>query len=735
MKAWFLVALQLMVIAALLLTGPWIARKWWPLEIAGGALLTWAVFTMGLRHLRTHPEVSPGAPLLTRGPYRWIRHPMYAGVLLGMAALVLERPTWERALLWLSLLAALLAKLTVEESLLKQRFPDYAEYCRRTKRLVPFLFTLCVALTACGEEYRVIMWVGNSASKHPDKFPLFLQRLREMNVNTGMVHGDDDPTRWVQARFPYYVENIVNRGLCLKWNSNVRDWSGFVDAWKKTRDKAAFVREPCLDDPSWRKWACDQMRAAVHRHAPQRPLLYDIRDELSVTISANPFDYCFCPKTLAAFREWLKTQYRDLAALNRQWETNFASWDSVMPFSTDEIKARQKQGSANFAPWCDFRTYMDISLANALAEIRRAAHEVDPRALVGIEGTQMPHAFGGYDLWRLSQVLDWVEPYDIAGARAIWGSFMPGKPIYSTIGESNADRARRRLWHLLLEGDAGCIVWWSEDCMDWKSAELALTAKGRALGTVFEELTSPVARLFVRAEREFDPVVIHYSQPSIQVDWLMESVSDGASWVRRFSSYEAKHNQMAKARVRCLQQLRAAGFSPRFALLPRPGETFLMVGSVAMPDREIAAARRARLFADATPALYDEHGTRRSRSPLADVPLVKDWTEAVAHLQPAVRVSPPAAVYRFRCGNARLLAFERVEWQEMNEDLKLRTTRDAEARPVKTEARLLAPAHVYDLRTRQYFGLTDRFSFTLDPTRPSLFAALTEKGLDSLLGP
>src|SRR5207245_405896 len=87
----------------------------------------------------------------------------------------------------------------------------------------------------------------------------------------------------------------------------------------------------------------------------------------------------------------------------------------------------------NFSPWADFRTYMDVSLARALDNLRQAAREIDPHTPVGIEGTQMPHAFGGYDLRRLARVLDWVEPYDIGNAREIFGSFMPGKPIVTTV--------------------------------------------------------------------------------------------------------------------------------------------------------------------------------------------------------------------------------------------------------------------------------------------------------------
>jgi hypothetical protein len=370
---------------------------------------------------------------------------------------------------------------------------------------------------------------------------------------------------------------------------------------------------------------------------------------------------------------------------------------------------------------------MDHSLASALAELRSTAHEVDPDTPVGIEGTQMPHAFGGYDLWRLSRVLDWVEPYDIAGARAIFGSFMPGKPIVSTINESNTRNAGQRLWHLLLEGDRGCIVWWSEDCIAWRDNHPELTEKARALQPVIRELSSPLARLFIRATREFDPVYIHYSQPSIQVDWLLESTIDGNTWHRRFSSYEAQHNRLAKERTRCLAQLRAAGLSPRFlsseqlaAGLPADCQALLLIGSLAMSGQELAHLRNA--CADLPPGLFDEHGTLRQTPPPTGAKLLDDWTQAVTHVVPPVRVSPGAAVYRYRLGKARLLAIEALATQEMGEDLKLRGNTAATA--VASTATLAAPCHVYDLRAKRYLGRTARLEFLLDPDHPAMFALL-----------
>lgn len=664
-------------------------------------------------------------------------------------------------------------------------------------------------------EYRTIMWVGDTAYRSPEKIPLFYQRLREMGINTSMVFGEAEPKAAVENQFPYYVENIVNRGLCLKFNSKVTDWDKFVTDWtKQGRPDAGLIRDYCLDDPAWLAEERAAVSRVVRKNAANRPLAYNLRDELSTTLSANPFDYDFNPIALDGFRQWLQTQYASLAELNAEWETGFNSWAEVRPFTTDQIKNRMASGEAiprgkpdwsmvqqtrlelsqaaqqptrwNFAPWADFRTYMDLSLARGLDRLRETCHSLDPATPVGIEGTQMPHAFGGYDLWRLSQVLDWVEPYDIAGAREIFGSFMPGRPILTTVFESETNPAARRLWHLLLEGDRGCLVWWSEDCVDWKTPDWVLTKKGKALAPVMREMTSPLAQLFLRASREWDPVFIHYSQPSIQVDWLLESTIDGSTWLRRFSSFESEHNRMAKKRVAWLKGLEDLGISPRFisseqlesGVLTNSSKALLVLpNSWALSDTE--CLQIARHFGEKSPAanrlliegpagVFDGHGKFRGKmgSKIPAAFLVANGSASVAqtHLQstvdvesenylaerltpntpskwlnwlksqtseiePEIAVNPEAHVraHRFRIRAGRLFALERNINYQMSEELKQLGGNQALEQPLTTEAVLREKAHVYDLRTETYVGFTNRISFTLDPWRPSLFAALREK--------
>jgi protein-S-isoprenylcysteine O-methyltransferase Ste14 len=144
MKDWrgaILVVVQLLCIAYILLSGCWLAGpNWIWLEILGGALGAWAVVTMKPHRINPLPQPLRKARLVTRGPYRWIRHPMYASVLCMTLALVVDTPKPSRLIIWLALLAILLVKIQYEEALLARRFPEYAAYRERTKRLIPFVY-------------------------------------------------------------------------------------------------------------------------------------------------------------------------------------------------------------------------------------------------------------------------------------------------------------------------------------------------------------------------------------------------------------------------------------------------------------------------------------------------------------------------------------------------------------------------------------------------------------------
>jgi protein-S-isoprenylcysteine O-methyltransferase Ste14 len=81
--------------------------------------------------------------LVTNGPYRFWRHPIYAAILIFMWTGVLTQGSMPSLLSMLFAVVATIAtaiRINSEETLLKETFPDYAAYSARTKRIIPFLY-------------------------------------------------------------------------------------------------------------------------------------------------------------------------------------------------------------------------------------------------------------------------------------------------------------------------------------------------------------------------------------------------------------------------------------------------------------------------------------------------------------------------------------------------------------------------------------------------------------------
>lgn len=142
LKSYTLVIVQFGALIALALTGSIIARNpvLLAIEIGALALGVWAILTVRIRHVNVIPDVRRGSRLVRKGPYRWIRHPMYAAILLGALALVLDELTPLRLLIYGVLLVDLIVKLTYEERLLAAAFPIYTAYQEVSKRLIPFIY-------------------------------------------------------------------------------------------------------------------------------------------------------------------------------------------------------------------------------------------------------------------------------------------------------------------------------------------------------------------------------------------------------------------------------------------------------------------------------------------------------------------------------------------------------------------------------------------------------------------
>jgi protein-S-isoprenylcysteine O-methyltransferase Ste14 len=106
--------------------------------VAGATIRLWAITTLG-RWFTYDVRVTEGQPVVQRGPYRWVRHPSYTGVLLVLYGVGLTFGNW-LALLCIVVLPTLglVGRIRVEEAALLSRIGEpYRHYAEGKPRLFP----------------------------------------------------------------------------------------------------------------------------------------------------------------------------------------------------------------------------------------------------------------------------------------------------------------------------------------------------------------------------------------------------------------------------------------------------------------------------------------------------------------------------------------------------------------------------------------------------------------------
>lgn len=489
----------------------------------------------------------------------------------------------------------------------------------------------------------------------------FLQRVARAGFTAVQLPVGADPDAAVAAGLAFYVDQPAGKGLL-----ELRDpeWNAVRDAYERARDPTVLLRPGCLSDPATLTAAAAATRARVAETLDHRPLFVALGDEISVTRRGNPLDLCWSAACLAAFREHLQGRHGDLGALNRAWGTSYRTWEAVLPLSTDQIRRRELVGESlprNLRPWAEHREFMDGRLAAAVATMASAVRSLEPNLPVGLTGMQPPGAFGGHDYARLLPGLSLVEAYDLGGAPALARSLVPTAYRLATLQAPPADAPTRlvaaRLADWIARGTNAVVVWNADAVF---AADGAPTSFGRQVLDALGELAG-VAEVCAGSRVEEDPIWIVESQASVRAWWMLDSAQDGATWIRRLSSYESAHSTSQAARAGWVALLRDLGLQPRFVaddILPqrllRENPRCLVLGAaIALSDRSVQAIGAwvragGTLLMDHTPALYDEHLTLRSAGALDELCGVQRRGLAWQHL--LVRQGAPAAAGRLRSG-------------------------------------------------------------------------------------
>lgn len=105
---------------------------------AAVALMLWARWTFKWRSFHAAANPTAGG-IITGGPYRYWRHPIYAAILYFVWAGVASHAAPLAIALALIATIALAVRMVAEERLLAERYPEYRSYAARTRRVVPYV--------------------------------------------------------------------------------------------------------------------------------------------------------------------------------------------------------------------------------------------------------------------------------------------------------------------------------------------------------------------------------------------------------------------------------------------------------------------------------------------------------------------------------------------------------------------------------------------------------------------
>jgi Beta-galactosidase len=624
-------------------------------------------------------------------------------------------------------------------------------------------------------DYQIVMWQERS--------PETLATLKTLGITAGVYSGRSrtPPEYLLRNDLRWYAENIATDFYSAyhRYYPDHRDngWA-FLQTKELYRQdpssRKAFERRPSLSDPTWLAKVRERLIETARFFSPYRPLFYSLGDETGVAELAAFWDFDFSDESLVAMRAWLKQRYGDLDSLNRQWGTDFQSWSWVMPATTNQA---MRSRDDNFSSWADFKEWMDICFANALKAGADAVRSVDPEAYVGIGGAQMP-GWGGYDYSRITRVLTAIEAYDIGNNIEIIHSLNPDMAVMTT-SFARGPWEKHRVWHELLHGNRGLILW------DDKGEYAAPTPgpRGRETSSYYQEIRDGLGALLISSRRQADPIAIHYSQPSMRTEWMLEQRSKGGAWVKRSSASEYQDSSFLRLRESYCRLIEDAGRQYSFVSYDQLAGGELARGEyrvVILPHSSAMSLTEARavhefvwnggvLIADGDPGAFDEHGRRLPRPQFADLfpgPSRAGFTERtygrgkaihldegvidyernrasrmagatrdlVAGIFHSAGVDPAFAVFDqsgrtptgvethiFRNGAVTIVGLLTNPEQRIG-DLGQPDFPSGDVRSRSLRLRLPANLYGYDIRRGTAFGRKRELEVELDPYEPALFA-------------
>jgi len=353
-------------------------------------------------------------------------------------------------------------------------------------------------------------------------------------------------------------------------------------------------------------------------------LFYNMGDENACGMSQKT-ENCFCKDCQRRFRDYLKSEYKTIDALNREYGTKYKGFEEVtaLPF----VQAVEK----NLCPmWQDFRLFMEEQFIGWHRFEKAKIRSIDPSARCGIEGMVYPaDPFTGFNLYKMLPYFEFCAPYfDPRDVHAVT-KYMPKENSLKSAwfgtyeGEMTDQFVQQPAWRYLFGGLGGAFYWYSGDTKTsgaFSTACIAgpdlrmLTQFTKAAEEINRIKESGVGKLLMNSELRKDGILVHYSNNSLHSATINP---DKSSWL-------ITHKEFGSL-------LESLGLGYEFISppelekgIPEGTKILILPYSQSMSEKEAQAVRAfvnrgGMVVADYNPAIMSEHGRFLDKSQLSDV--------------------------------------------------------------------------------------------------------------------
>lgn len=309
----------------------------------------------------------------------------------------------------------------------------------------------------------------------------------------------------------FYMDHSAGKGDLYIKNSNKTPWQ---------EASAVKMRSPMINDALLTKLKGVLSETIGVAKTSEFRAAYSLDDEISWGSFVKPCMWQIADDSF--YRAWLKEVYGATPPANPGW-IGYEAIRAKLPgwtIGTFDCHQFMNQLSFNDSHWGNF-----------LGELVEYSNTLDPNTPVGFVGAQSPNAFGGYDYAKLMKKVQFIEAYGLDDTQTVVRSFNPGNaiPVVSThFHKATADTVWQT-WYSISHGNKGFIGWvegWFDDTNAPKEWH-------KELAPHYKEVGQTIGPLMHGTTWIHDKVAIYYSQPSIQMSWILDAEAFGKTWPKR----------------------------------------------------------------------------------------------------------------------------------------------------------------------------------------------------------